>query len=290
MTHSVLIAAYNAAAFIRKALESLRAQTDADWELIVVEDGSRDGTEAIVRDFAAAIAQPVRYENALVNQGVAAARTRLLKLARGELCSFLDADDTWTPRHLAAARHAARDNAGLVVSDITIHDIDNNRPLGAHAAPDSLTLAPAPALLRASVIMTSSSVTLRRALAARVGSFDPSLRIGEDRDYWLRCALAGARFALTRENTCVYSKHAASTMARTKLWAEAETAFYEKHQSLDAIPRRELRLLLAHALQNEARLLRRDDPAKSARLFSRALALTPCNPLLVARWLRAKIL
>lgn len=289
MTHSVLIAAYNAAAFLPQALASLRAQTDADWELVVVEDGSRDATENIVRGFAATVAQPVRYENTITNRGVAVTRTRLLELARGESCSFLDADDWWEARHLenARARHAA--GADFAVSDISIHEAGARRPPRRYAPQDAFVASPAAALFRGSVIMTSSCVSLRRGLALRIGAFDPSLRIGEDRDYWLRCALAGARFALTREATCAYAKHAASTMTRTQLWAACETAFYEKYQSLETIPRAERRRLLAHALQNEARLLRKNDPAGSACLLRRAIALTPASPALVAQWMYSKL-
>ena len=61
MTFSVLIAAYRADHFIGDALASVAAQTHRDWELVVVEDGSRDATEASVRAFAAAAPRPVRY-------------------------------------------------------------------------------------------------------------------------------------------------------------------------------------------------------------------------------------
>src|SRR4051812_261534 len=101
MKISVLIAAYHAAPFLPAALACVAAQTHADWELVVVEDGSRDGTEELVRALAAA--HPTRrviYDNLGENRGVAAARNRLLSLAKGDAVAFLDADDEWTPTHL----------------------------------------------------------------------------------------------------------------------------------------------------------------------------------------------
>src|SRR4051812_16700052 len=103
MKISVLIAAYRAAPFLPAALACVTAQTHADWELIVVEDGSHDGTEELVRAFAAthSPARRVTYDNLGENRGVAAARNRLLSLAQGEAVAFLDADDEWQPTHLA---------------------------------------------------------------------------------------------------------------------------------------------------------------------------------------------
>ena len=69
MTVSVLIAAYNAAPFLGAALASVRSQTHPDWEVVVVEDGSDDGSAAIVGGFAASVSQNVRYEHAKANRG-----------------------------------------------------------------------------------------------------------------------------------------------------------------------------------------------------------------------------
>ncbi|OAM87623.1 glycosyltransferase family 2 protein [Termitidicoccus mucosus] len=279
MRHSVLIPAYNAARHLPAALASLRTQTDPDWELIVVEDGSRDGAEDLVAGFARTVAQPVRYDNHGANRGVAATRTRLLELARGDLLSFLDADDWWAPGHLAAARQTlAAPPAGLAIARIQTIDLEKNLPLETHAPSAALLADPVAALFAASCIINSSAVTLTRGLASRVGPFDASFRIGEDRDYWLRCALAGARFADTGRLTCHYARHSASTMARTLLWAQQEVAFYEKHCALPQIPARERRRRLAHALRNQARLLRATDPGQSLRLLVRACRLTPLDP------------
>src|SRR5689334_24122006 len=93
-TVSVIIPAYNAAAFIGETLDSVFAQTFADFEVIVVNDGSPD-TEALERELAR-YPEKLRYIKQ-ENQGAAAARNTGIKAARGEFVAFLDADDTWLP-------------------------------------------------------------------------------------------------------------------------------------------------------------------------------------------------
>ncbi len=93
---SVMMPAYNAERYIRPAMESLLAQTYSRWELIVVNDGSKDATAAIARSFddprIRVIDQP--------NGGEASARNTALRTMRGEFVAFLDADDAYLPEHL----------------------------------------------------------------------------------------------------------------------------------------------------------------------------------------------
>ena len=275
MKFSVLIAAYRADPYIWTALESVRTQTYEDWELIVVEDGSRGETEAIVRAFAAATGKAVRYENLEQNQGVAVARNRLLELAKGDAVAFLDADDRWMPRHLASAAETLSTGADVAISRVQLFELPSQRLLETYTPAPEFFGDPVAQLFARSWVMTSSCVSLKRSIIARAGRFDPAFRIGEDRDYWLRCALAGARFADTNEVTCHYAKHAASTMGKTLLWAQQESAFYEKHRDLPAITPARRRQERAHALANYARLLRRENPRESAQLLWKAWRLDP---------------
>jgi glycosyltransferase involved in cell wall biosynthesis len=278
MTVSILIPAYHAGAFIRTALDSVRAQAHADWEVVVVEDGSHDETEDHVTRFAAGGVQPVRYENFGSNRGVGAVRNRLLELARGHAVAFLDADDRWEPAHLANAVDRLARGADVVISDVRTFDLATGHPLELHVPPSALVANPVLTLFQASVIITSSAVVLSRELCQRVGTFDEVLRIGEDRDYWLRAALQGARFALTGAATCHYAKHLSSSMARTYVVAQHVTRFYEKYRHLDAVPTALRKHLLADSLLCEGRLLRQHNPAYSAGCFLRAWQCEPLNP------------
>jgi glycosyltransferase involved in cell wall biosynthesis len=285
MKISVLIAAYHAEPYISRALEAVRTQRHSDWEVIVVEDGSRDGTESIVETFAASVSQPVRYKNLGQNQGVAVTRSRLLDLAEGEGMAFLDADDWWDDGHLESLDALLHGGADVAIAGIELFDLETGCAFKTHFPPERLIKEPVQALFAESCIMTSSSVGLTRAIADKVGAFDAAFRIGEDRDYWLRCALAGGRFAISRQTTCHYAKHAKSTMGKTILWVQQEVAFYRKHQALPEIAPPIRRDLCSKIMVNAARVLRASNPRESVALLWQAWKLTPCRLLIVSQWL-----
>src|SRR6185503_2024667 len=112
---SAVIPAYQAAAFLADAVESVLAQTEPVGEIVVVDDGSTDGTAAVAASFGDRV-RYVRQEN----QGVAAARNRGVAEARGRLVAFLDADDTWEPEKTARqlAHLRAHPDYAAVYSDL----------------------------------------------------------------------------------------------------------------------------------------------------------------------------
>jgi glycosyltransferase involved in cell wall biosynthesis len=99
---SVIIATFNRAALLPRALDSLLAQTETDWEAIIVDDGSSDATAAVVRPYLVQSPQ-LRYIYH-ANRGVAFSRNRGADETFGSFITFLDSDDTFTPDHLAARR------------------------------------------------------------------------------------------------------------------------------------------------------------------------------------------
>jgi glycosyltransferase involved in cell wall biosynthesis len=98
-TVSVILPTYNRARFLSQAFESIRAQTFTDWELIIVDDGSIDDTEDVVRRHTAGWPQPVCYLRQ-DNQGAYGARNTGLDHARCRYIAFYDSDDLWLPHHL----------------------------------------------------------------------------------------------------------------------------------------------------------------------------------------------
>lgn len=277
MKISVLIAAEKAGDQIAGALASVRAQAHPTWEVLVVDCGPTDGTEQIVRDFGSTAEHPVLYDRLPENTGIATARNRLLALATGDPVAFLDPNDIWMPRHLANAAQQFNGTVDVVVSDIRFVDQKTTRHLGDVSIPAQLITNPARALFARDAIGSVSCVTFRRALAERAGNFDERFRVGEGRDFWLRCALNGARFAATHRATCQCTKIGKGDTAREMLVAEHSVLFYEKHRDLAAVPAALRRRLLAGSLVTHGRLLRSTDPARAARCFWRAWSLQPVS-------------
>lgn len=281
-TVSVLIPCYNAAAFLPAALDCLRSQSFKTWELVVVEDGSKDETEDIVLRFAAEVSQPVRYSNLGTNRGVSAARNRLLELSSGDYLAFLDADDLWRPAHLATILHTLqRGKHALAFSGIELWDADSRRITGSYQPSAAFLPTPRRSLFFRSFIQTSSCVAMPRSTVVRTGWFDEDFRIGEDRDYWFRAVADGGTLGFTGTNTCCYTKHAGSSMTGTMRVASDTVRFYEKHARAHDIPSGIRTRLLADSRWNYARLLRHLDPVEARSLGWQAWRATPMRPNLL---------
>lgn len=98
---SVIVPVYNAEKFIREAMDSVRAQTYESWELLLVEDGSSDGSADVITDYIAEMQETrIRLIRQPSNQGAARARNRGVREAAGRYIAYLDADDLWMPEKL----------------------------------------------------------------------------------------------------------------------------------------------------------------------------------------------
>ncbi|MBI1687008.1 glycosyltransferase family 2 protein [Caulobacter hibisci] len=129
---SVIVAAYNASAYIARAAASLQAQTIDDWEMLVADDASSDDTLAVVRGLQASDAR-IRLLPAETNGGPSAARNRAIAKARGEWVAVLDADDAWRPERLERLLAVARAEGCDVVADNYIR-FDDHAQVEAGAA------------------------------------------------------------------------------------------------------------------------------------------------------------
>jgi glycosyltransferase involved in cell wall biosynthesis len=189
---SVLIPAYNAERTLAETIESVLAQTYADFEIVVVDDGSTDGTRGLVEVFAAA--QPPGRVRCITqrNGGVSSSRNTAVENARGELVAWIDADDLWRPDKLAkcVAMFDARPEIGLVHTNVERIDDAGNSLGVAHRSGRGRSGRIQRELILRNVHVATSSAMVRRGLFARTGGFDLALtRIGvEDRDMWIRIA------------------------------------------------------------------------------------------------------
>lgn len=198
---SIVIPAYNVAAFIAETLESVFAQSFTDFEVIIVNDGSPD-TEEFER-----VLHPYRERICYFkqeNRGASAARNTGLRAARGELIAFLDADDLWLPNYLTEQlKFISEYGYDLVCADALIFGAS---PDAGQSYMDSL-MSGAPLegrvtfleLVNADRSLITSGVVVRRDLVFAVGLFDEALRNAQDFDLWLRLARHGARLAYQRK-------------------------------------------------------------------------------------------
>ncbi len=186
---SVIIPTFNRRAMVHEAIESVLAQRDASFELIVVDDGSTDGTWD---DLCGTGFSPrpcgTGFRLCAVrtgNSGPAAARNRGLGLARGRMVAFLDSDDLWVADKLARQSAFMRANPHLAISQTGELWIRNGRRLNPgrrHLKRAGDFFADA---LRTCLI-SPSAVILRRELLDETGGFDESMTACEDYDLWLR--------------------------------------------------------------------------------------------------------
>lgn len=180
-TVSVIIPTYNRRELVREAIASVLTQSFSDFELIVVDDGSSDGTADAAREFAKVsyVYQP--------NRGVSAARNHGVALSSGGLIAFLDSDDLWQPTKLEQQAAFFADHAEAQIcqteeiwlrNNVRVNPHKKHRKAGGNIFARSLELC----------LVSPSAVMMRRKLFESSGGFDETLPACEDYDLWLRIA------------------------------------------------------------------------------------------------------
>lgn len=214
-TFTIAMPAYNARRTIRSAIRSVLAQTRQDFELLVVDDGSRDDTGTHVERFGDERVRLLRQANA----GPGAARNLAIKAGRGRYVSMLDSDDLWLPTYLETMAGILDSNpeVGLAYTDAWVLDDATGRIRRTSAMqyqhpprdPPRDPLAFLALLLRrGNFIFTSATVP--REVVERVGLFESALKPAEDFGLWLRIVGAGFQAMRTAEKLAVYRKHPGS--------------------------------------------------------------------------------
>jgi glycosyltransferase involved in cell wall biosynthesis len=196
---SVIVPAWNAGQTIAETLDSVRAQTFSDYEVIIVDDGSSDETAEIARRFCAAdlrftlVKQP--------NQGVSAARNLALDRARGEYIAFLDADDVWLPQKLAKQLELFRQEPQANLVFTNYFHWDGQKNLNIFFRDDRpLPFGPAGRQLIQANLYIPSVVMVRRALLPGEGChFTTGISGCADWDMWLQLLEHGLYATGTRE-------------------------------------------------------------------------------------------
>lgn len=185
---SVIVSVYNGEKTILETLDSVLNQTLKDFEIIVVNDGSQDETEAVVKKIDDPRIQLYSHQNS----GQAASNNWGLSLSSGEYIAFLDADDLWTPDKLEAQYRALQEHPEAGVAYSWTDQIDESSQFlrgGPHVTVNGDALA---MLLLGDFIGSGSNALIRRRALDEVGNFEVSLAPVADWDLWLRLA---ARYA-----------------------------------------------------------------------------------------------
>jgi len=282
---SILIPAYRAGQYIGQTLESIRAQTYTNWEVLVLEDGIFDDTATTVRAFAASVSQPVRLVQREKNAGVSRARNSLLDLAQGEFIAFLDADDLWLPDHLAySIDRLDSEKADWIVGGLNLID-PQNKLIEADVLPEIVPPEALPTRLLAYNFILPSAMVSRSHVFAGGLRFDHTLSVGEDLDLCIRIVDARHRVTYSQRATLNYRKHPTSATADPARFSEGMTELYEKYLHSPLVNRPACKRSLRNALLNTARLTRKRQPERCARAAKRLVQLSPWNLRAWACWL-----
>lgn len=208
MNVCAVIPAYNAACYVTEALDSVAGQSAPPDQVVVVDDGSRDDTARVVRDWIAAHPACGTRLVEQANGGIPVARNAGIRAGSGDWIALLDADDVWEPDHLAALRTAlaaapdavAAYGAGRLLVDGEVQprlyddfwDNPSRRHGRAIDGSDCLRIdGGALARLIHGNFIKPSSLCFSRAAALDVGLFDEGLRVSEDREFLIRLLLSG---------------------------------------------------------------------------------------------------
>ena len=222
---SIVIPTYNHAQFLQQALASVRAQTFADWEAIVVNNYSEDNTIDVVASFNDPRIRLVNFRNHGV---IAASRNEGIRIAAGELIAFLDSDDHWFPAKLARCIEAIADRLDLVChGENWTHE---------NAPPRQMFYGPAARAAYARLLfngncISTSAVVVRKASLLRVNGFreEPAFVTAEDYDLWLRLARDGARIGFVHEILGEYRIHSGNASKALLRQLEAERSVVDDH-------------------------------------------------------------
>ena len=180
MKVSVIIPTFNRKKTLGRAIESVRNQSLSPFEILIIDDGSNDGTKEWVKESF----QDIKYiyQN---NQGVSSARNKGIKYAYGDWIAFLDSDDEWLPSKLYEQVKAIGSNPEIkffhtneiwIRNEVRVNQMKKHKKHGGYIFEKCLDICR----------VSPSSVLIKKEIFDDIGTFDESLRVCEDYDLWLR--------------------------------------------------------------------------------------------------------
>jgi glycosyltransferase involved in cell wall biosynthesis len=282
-TVSAIITTYNYGHFVAGAIESVLQQTRPPDEVVVMDDGSTDGTAEVVAPYRAAGVRYVWQPNA----GMSAIRNHGLRETQGDLVTFLDSDDRWLPNKLALQlEHLRRyPQVGLISGgEWQVRAGDTAPPYPIRRTPLGAARL-YPRILIENMFGNASLVLIRRACFARVGVFDETVGLGQDWDMWIRLTRVFP-IGVVDAPLITYSRHAGSVTAG-KVWQRFASNRAFQRRYIRQVPGRWTRWGLERAAQSmncyyTAAALA-DDATQRRAALALALAALVLDPLYAPR-------
>ncbi|MBW4532799.1 MAG: glycosyltransferase [Pleurocapsa minor HA4230-MV1] len=222
---SVIIPAYNSELTIKETIESVQKQTFTDFEIIVIDDGSQDGTIELVKSL-------VKLEPRLKifcyeNAGVAVARNRGIELAQGEFISLLDADDLWTPNKLELQLKALKDYPKAGVAYSWTNPIDEQGKilfLGTRPVWEGNVYGE---LLQTNFLSNGSNILVRREAIKSIHGFPTDFPVASDWDFYLKLAFKWS-FAVVPQYQILYRQRLNSMSSNIEALMQENCAVLER--------------------------------------------------------------
>ena len=205
---SICIPTYNRRKYLKETIESVLAQTYKDYEIVIVDDGSTDGTEQVLKE----AGYPVRYYWQQ-NSGDAAARNKLVELAQGQYIAFLDSDDLLIPDAIERmTRAVAAESKEVIVYGPYLRIDENGQVFG--KCKRKLYSGNITGRLFQDILIHSCGSMLPKRTLEEAGGFDTSLPVCSDYDLWLRLSLK-YRFIALPEPTFKRRRHSGNLSLRS---------------------------------------------------------------------------
>jgi len=213
---SIIIPLYNKAPYLHKALETVCAQTYQDWECIIMDDGSTDGSGELADRLLAELRDERFCLYHQPNAGVSAARNNAVSHSVGEYLCFLDADDWWSPTFLENLLSFAElyPDAGIWACNYIYY-----KPGKTHVAINNVQSGyinyPRVYYSSSQMPITSISVMMRRSVFLEMGGFPQGIRLGEDFLLWARTAMQ-YKIAFLDEPLAYYNNDVPAVLRATR--------------------------------------------------------------------------
>lgn len=221
---SAVVTTHNRKDLLKRALDSVKAQTYQNLELVVIDDGSTESVESIVSEYERSIDRVIYHRNEEA-KGACAARNKGIELSNGEYIAGLDDDDEWMPERIQKMMSAYRDEEAFVTSDV-LHLFPNRKLIW--KKDEIITLE---RLLYSNQVGNQGLIKKERLL--EIGGFDESLSSAQDYDLWVRlCESYGPIRNVREPLQKIHLEHDGEQITTPRNQLRGYLQFYSKHKHL----------------------------------------------------------